>query len=66
VRSRAGRGELGELGEKRKWMFCFAECRAEEERMLARASVEASEVDDGCVVGSEEPLEGDIVCLLRV
>jgi hypothetical protein len=64
VRRRAGRGELGESGEKRKWRFCFAECSAEEERMLARASVEASEVDDRSVVGSEEPLEGDIVCLL--
>jgi hypothetical protein len=63
VRSRAGRGELGELGEKRKWMFCFAECRAEEERMLARAEVEVSEVDDRSVVSSEEPLEGDIVLL---
>jgi hypothetical protein len=63
VRSRAGRGELGEVGEKRKWMFCFAECRAEEERMLARAEVEVSEVDDRSVVSSEEPLEGDIVLL---
>lgn len=63
MRSRAGRGELGELGEKRKWMFCFAECRAEEERMLARAEVEVSEVDDRSVVSSEEPLEGDIVLL---
>jgi len=34
--------------------------------MLARVSVEASEVDDRSVVGSEEPLEGDIVFLLRV
>ena len=63
VRRRAGRGEPGELGEKRKWIFCFAEWRAEEERMLARVSVEASEVDDRSVVGSEEPLEGDIVLL---
>jgi hypothetical protein len=63
VRRRAGRGELGELGEKRNWIFCFAECRAEEERLLARASVEASEVDERSVVGSEEPLEGDIVLL---
>ena len=44
-------------------MFCFAECRAEEERMLARAEVEVSEVDDRSVVSSEEPLEGDIVLL---
>ena len=63
MRSRAGRGERGEVGEKRKWMFCFAECRAEEERMLARAEVEVSEVDDRSVVSSEEPLEGDIVLL---
>jgi hypothetical protein len=46
-------------------MFCFAEWRAEEERMLARASVEASEVEDRSVVGSEDPLEGDIFLLWK-
>ncbi len=47
-------------------MFCFAECRAEVERMFARASVEASEVEERAVSGEEggeeevDPLEGDI------
>jgi hypothetical protein len=61
VRRCAGRGELGELGElgaKRKWMFCFAECRAELDLMFARCSVAASEEEDKSV--SEDPLDGDI------
>jgi hypothetical protein len=58
VRRCAGRGELGELGANRKWMFCFAECRAELDLILARCSVAASEEEDKSV--SEDPLDGDI------
>jgi len=61
VRRCAGRGEVGEFGEKRKWMFCFADVRADEERMFARASVEASEVEVRSMEGESEPLEGDIL-----
>ena len=42
-------------------MFCFAETRALEERMLARASVEASLVEERSVLVVVVPLEGDIV-----
>lgn len=57
VRSLAGRGAEGELGEKRNWIFCFADLRADEERTFARASVLASEVSS--MAG--EPLEGDML-----
>jgi hypothetical protein len=43
-------------------MFLFAECRAEEERMLAFVSVDSSDVAWEDIVGV--PLEGDIVVLL--
>lgn len=60
VRRWTGRGELGELGENRNCMFCLAEVRAVEERMFARASVLASEVEEGISI-SRGPLEGDMI-----
>lgn len=68
MRRCAGRGEEGELGEKRKWMFRFAEARAEEERRFALVSVSVLTLDDGGAIGSVgRPLEGDMVlCLLPV
>lgn len=42
-------------------MFCFAEVRAVEERMFARASVLASEAGEGISAGV--PLEGDMIVL---
>lgn len=63
MRRRAGRGAEEESGEKRNWRFCFAEDKAEEERIEARASVEAWEVEERLsgVVATAEPLEGDMV-----
>lgn len=66
VRRCAGRGALGESGEKRKWRFCFADLRAVEERMLALASVLDSDVEAGIedeVIPSADPLEGDMLFL---
>ena len=56
MRRRTGRGELGELGEKRNWRFCLAERRAELEFIFALVSVEVSTTAVE-VVG---PLDGDI------
>jgi hypothetical protein len=58
VRSLAGRGEVGESGEKRNRTFCFADFNAEEERRFARASVLASELSSPIAI---EPLDGDIL-----
>jgi hypothetical protein len=60
VRSLAGRGAAGESGEKRNCIFCFADLRAEDDRMFARASVLASDVSSMAVA----PLEG-IIAVLR-
>lgn len=56
MRSRAGRGAVGESGAKRNLTFCFAACRAEEELWLARALTLASEVSSTIA-----PLEGDML-----
>ena len=42
-------------------MFSFAEWRAEDERIFAHASVDASEVSDIESDTSGAPLEGDIL-----
>jgi hypothetical protein len=62
VRNCAGRGELGELGAKRKWIFCLAECRAELDLIFALLSVAASEEELKLVSGA--PLDGDILLSL--
>jgi hypothetical protein len=54
---------LGESGAKRKCRFCFAECRAEEERMFARVSVAFSELEERSSSEVEGPLDGDIAFL---
>lgn len=58
MRRRAGCGAFGESGENRKWMFRFAEWRAEEERTFALTSVEVSATWD-----SADPLEGDMLVI---
>lgn len=62
MRRRAGRGEEGESGEKRKWRFFFAERRAEEDFIFALVSVEGSVV--ATIWSTEEPLDGDILGLM--
>ncbi len=62
MRRCAGRGELGEFGANRKCRLRFADCRAEEERMLARCSVAASELELRSISGV--PLDGDISFLV--
>lgn len=61
MRRRAGRGELGEFGEKRNWRFFLAEVRAEEDFRFAlvSVSVESSRDCEGLAEGA--PLEGDIL-----
>lgn len=58
MRSRAGRGDVGESGAKRNWMFFFAERRADDDFMFAFASVEDS---DMVATSASGPLEGDIL-----
>lgn len=47
------------MGAKRKWRLDFAEESADEERIVARASVEDWDVEERSEVGA--PLEGDMV-----